>query len=655
MDELDPEETRFISSYFDQSVEKGPASLYDDLKMIEGRYLDPQIIASGGMKQIYSCLDSSTDRRIAKAVLINQENTEAVEDFLREAKITASLQHPNIIPVYDIAKDEKGCPFFTMKVVEGETLSQYRKKVRESYRTVENWSEVLNLFLKISEAVAFAHSKGVLHLDLKPDNIQVSLYGEVLVCDWGLARIKGDTVTDHKTADLMMHETLGQNLTRNGLIQGSLGYIAPEQIDSQFGTKDELTDIYALGSVLYFLITGKAVIEESNFKDYLSQLKKNDYRIPSQITVVPEGIEAICLKAMSLNKSERYQDVKAMIYDVQTYLLGFAPRAEKAGLLKQCRLFYRRNQKSCLTAFVLLTILFIGAFFYTTEIHRSRLQTEAALVEVKKTNDEKTELISWYKNGIMNSATLSYKKSEYATALNILKDLHFPEADRMKIEIYLIQQRLQSAKDVMQGYQSKHFIEKVALFESISREGRYDLMKLLSFDEPKLVPDRMKRVILEYHLREYCDQIQKLELIPKLIMFSSKLAKLNFSYEYRVDGLHVDLSNNPTLRKTNWISLLGEVNHLNLADTGLTNLKKISMLPLETLNLARTVEDNLYNIQWMSLKELDLSGINLARLDYIKNMKSLRKVILPKGLPDSQLKYIPSNTMIEFEGESVLE
>ena len=337
----------------------------------------------------------------------------------------------------------------------------------------------------------------MLHLDLKPDNIQVSQYGEVLVCDWGLARIKAESIEDESFADYMLHETMGANLTLNGYIKGSPGFIAPEQIDPELGEKDEQTDVFSLGCVMYDLITGHAAVDKNNFKDYLQALKEKDYRLPSKVIEVPEGIEAICMKAMSFDKADRYLSVQKMKEDIQVFLLGFAPSAEKAGLWKQSQLFYKRNRKACRTAAVFMGALLASGLFYTQEINRSRKATELALSEVQKTNEEKSELITWYKNGIMNSAMIAYRKRNYVTAMNILKDLHFPQALKLKAEILIIQKQLDAAYQFAMDLKSKALLERIDYVRSFKdSEGVYDMEKMIVTKQPKIISDKHMHMIL---------------------------------------------------------------------------------------------------------------------------------------------------------------
>ena len=182
--------------------------ILDDFLTTEDRYQESKIVDQGGMKKIIKTTDSLTSRSVAKALLIDYEDEDKVERFLKEARLTAALEHPNIIPVYDIGFDEKEGPYFIMKLVGGRNFATILKSLSsknsaESPASSESFSlqDLMDIFLKICDAVAYAHSKGIVHLDLKPENIQIGEYGEVLVCDWGLAKIldEPDQITETAT------------------------------------------------------------------------------------------------------------------------------------------------------------------------------------------------------------------------------------------------------------------------------------------------------------------------------------------------------------------------------------------------------------------------------------------------------------------------
>ncbi|MCM8530448.1 MAG: serine/threonine protein kinase, partial [Lentisphaeraceae bacterium] len=253
--DLNSEQKVYFTDLFEQSTDESLHSLSDELESIDKRYLQTKHLASGGMKDIYICKDNVTNRLIAKAVLKGDKSKTAIEDFLREARLTAYLQHPNIMPVYDMGKESDGSPFFTMKLIEGQTLSDFILTSPNTKLLNDN----LRIFLKICEAIAYAHSKSILHLDIKPDNIQVSSFGNVIVSDWGIAKIIKTKVTEAELESYMLNENLGEQGTLNGYIKGTPGYLAPEQVSKDFGKKDERTDVYALGALLYFILTGKSM------------------------------------------------------------------------------------------------------------------------------------------------------------------------------------------------------------------------------------------------------------------------------------------------------------------------------------------------------------------------------------------------------------
>jgi serine/threonine protein kinase len=163
----------------------------DEILQLDQRYSGEVPLNQGGMKMILQCRDELTDRPIAKAIMQEISSNDAVDDFIAEARLTASLEHPNIVPVHDLGLTPEGEPFFTMKLLSGENLQQILKGLRQQDKIyIENYplEVLLEIFIKVCDAMAYAHSKNILHLDLKPANIQVDDYGQVLVCDWGLAK-----------------------------------------------------------------------------------------------------------------------------------------------------------------------------------------------------------------------------------------------------------------------------------------------------------------------------------------------------------------------------------------------------------------------------------------------------------------------------------
>ena len=190
-------------------------------KTIEQRYTNEAFVGSGGMKIIQSEFDSYCQRSVARAALKNSDKS--AETFINEARILARLEHSNIVPLYDLGLDENDLPYFTMRLLGGKNLQEIldeQSSTNQKTESLFSQQQLLEVFLKVCDAVSYAHTKGVLHLDLKPDNIQIDQFGEVLVCDWGLARIVDDLAnpaSSESSRDLNLENSV------DGKIKGTPG------------------------------------------------------------------------------------------------------------------------------------------------------------------------------------------------------------------------------------------------------------------------------------------------------------------------------------------------------------------------------------------------------------------------------------------------
>ena len=170
---LDQEEIDFLGSLYDEIEVEQYKTVEEEIRDIESRYTSREFLAEGGLKVIETAVDIVTGREVALAIPRDSNDTILREKFFREARLTASLQHPNIVPVYDLGLDNIDQPYFAMKLIKGETLHELNKKGHLGL------SEKLSIFMKVCDAMSYAHSQGIIHLDLKPDNIQISSFGEV--------------------------------------------------------------------------------------------------------------------------------------------------------------------------------------------------------------------------------------------------------------------------------------------------------------------------------------------------------------------------------------------------------------------------------------------------------------------------------------------
>ena len=322
------------------------------------------------MKTIIRATDRLTCRQIAIAKMKTEEySITDLKMFLHEARILARLNHPNIVPIHDIGIDENNQPYFTMKLLSGESLGVILDKIRcneEDYVERYPLPRLLEIFLKVCDATSFAHSRNVVHRDLKPDNVQVGEFGEVLLCDWGLA--KDINLPNQSTQEIKISEIL-ERQTLNGTIKGTPGYMAPEQVDND-SEITEKTDIYALGCMLYSILTLEKSIDCSDLDTLVDSITTGDI-IPPNLRVssnVPKALEAVTLKAMSVQPDDRYDTPNEIADEVKSYLDGFATDAQNADFKTQIFLLIKRNKTTCVLIVISFLIITSLASYFLIEL-----------------------------------------------------------------------------------------------------------------------------------------------------------------------------------------------------------------------------------------------------------------------------------------------
>ena len=284
------------------------------------RYRLIERVGSGGMGTVYLAEDSVLGRRVAlKIIDLPELRADLSARLLREAQILARLEHPGIVPVHDAGTLADGRVFYAMKFVEGERLDILAKRI-------EAIPDRLRIFQRICEAVAFAHAHGILHRDLKPENIMVGPFGEVLVMDWGVAKIlREDSGPRENHAGIPTESSHSAPTetkplkTAHGTVLGTAGYMAPEQARGEIDGLDERADIYSLGAILRFLLSGKQ--PKAGEEERLNRLNNESAPLAAAGSA-PKAVAAISQKAMAEDRASRYASVSDVANDVARYLDG---------------------------------------------------------------------------------------------------------------------------------------------------------------------------------------------------------------------------------------------------------------------------------------------------------------------------------------------
>jgi eukaryotic-like serine/threonine-protein kinase len=299
------------------------------------RYNVVRYLARGGMGTVWLAEDMVLKRRVALKVLDLVSADDLGARLLQEARILASLEHPGIIPVHDAGTLPDGRTFYCMKYVEGQTLAQHI--------TNKGLADRLRLLERIAEPLDFAHARGVIHRDLKPENVMIGAFGEVLVMDWGLAKARTNDLKPAENSTIPQPWQTGLRVTGQGGLLGTLGYMSPEQARGD-PKADHRTDIFSLGAILWFMLTGSAPGEQV-----------------APASSVPRRLRAICEKAMAADPQARYQSAREITTDIARYLNGEPVSAYRESLLERgSRLVARHRTAVILVAvYLLMRVLFI--------------------------------------------------------------------------------------------------------------------------------------------------------------------------------------------------------------------------------------------------------------------------------------------------------
>jgi serine/threonine protein kinase len=285
------------------------------------KYTDFKPLKTGGKARLVSCKDTNLGRRVLLKMLRPELSEDRIElrRLIREARITAQLQHPATVPLYEIGQTDEGEWFFAMKNIEGSTLFDIILGLANRDQNIEarfGLNRLLAILTQVGDALAYAHVRGVIHRDIKPENIIVGTFGEVTLIDWGVAKVWG-----------MSDDGEANTIDSRG---GTPLYMSPEQVSGS-RLVDERTDVYSLGVVMYEMLAQKEPFRGQNLEETFNNILNEQPQPPREAAphrFIPAPLELICLKAMSKNPEDRYQKMQDMMNDVQAFISASLMRGD---------------------------------------------------------------------------------------------------------------------------------------------------------------------------------------------------------------------------------------------------------------------------------------------------------------------------------------
>ena len=686
----------FLKGFFEKSVNQtidplDESELIQSIREINERYLNGKEIDEGGMKKIKAYEDSLSGRTIAIASMKDCKKASDIDNFIREARLTAMLEHPNIVPLYDLNLDKDGLPYFSMKLLGGENLKSVISKLNSaetSYLEKFSLRDRLEIFLKITDAISYAHSKGIVHLDLKPANIHLNEFGEVLVCDWGLAR-ELDTAGNCETLELdssELHKPSVQ-ISLDKKLKGTPGYMAPEQINPALGKRTEQTDIFSLGALLYALLTFQEAFDNDTIDDVLKNTLTGNFPLPKEVdSSLPSALNAIILKSMAPDPDNRYDDVSSLSRDIRSWLGGYATQAENANFFQQILLVFKRHKMASLYSLLFLVFSSLLILFSFDKIKeeknaaqkaelaekRSRQVAENSQQDLQKTlNDLKIESAKRQSISIKASANLyktaiqALKQNQFTRSMALINDAlalnsQHHEALLARGLLHLGNLRFTDANTDLQSYPKPHDIAPLinlsthySQFTAGNTKLNLEQISALFVDIKKIDPkhtQKLKSMIIKIITQSYSlgFRVQ----FARYHIFSQSSLNKNFNWQQQGETYALDISSNPSLQDIAVLENL-PITELNLSRSKVRDISFLKRLPLEKLNLSFTHVTELSPMRSIPLKEINLkgshvtklSGLNFTALEIIHlnnlilNLSSLlkapqlREVHLPKNYP----------------------
>ena len=483
-----------------------------DNRSTYGRFELLRRLGKGGQGEVWLAIDPTLGREVAlKIIPPNLHHSELVIAKLRlEAEVTGRLEHPNIVPIYEAGRDTRQLPFYVMRVFREDNLQVAIERFNRSDRPESGLRDLLGRFVDVCDAVAYAHSRGVIHRDLKPQNVVLGEFGETLVVDWGVAKVIGQTEPQKTETELthQKHEDDGLFRTQAGDIFGTVEYMSPEQAEGRIADVGFASDQYSLGAILYCLLTGQAPIgaeikptrrtasnrnhvlrqttaANANLVDETWPANPSPPRLPFQELLrrairgefirprtldsqVPVTLEAICLKAMALNGVDRYPSVLELVQDVKCWLNDETVLACRDSIQVRARRWIKRHRAA--SAAIAMTFIAGAVFGIVQWRHSTKLNAQKVIASKEAAGRQKaltfavesleaqTELIR-DENLLRHPQMLSLRLRLLQHAMNSYEKWATPDVDTRELVVRVATQLLQVAESVEETIPELQFLQ----------------------------------------------------------------------------------------------------------------------------------------------------------------------------------------------------
>jgi serine/threonine protein kinase len=661
------------------------------------KYKFIELLGKGGMGTISLNQNIKSQRKVAIKTL-NPElanNKEAIRRFTEEAQITAQLEHPNIIPVYEFGLNDDGVLFYSMKHVNGTTLKEILRLTRERNEIILekfNLIELLTIFTKVCDAMASACAKGVLHRDLKPENIMLGEFGEVLVVDWGLAKVFKteeqkslfDDSQQSREIDCFVKENIESlrsindiDSTMDNCLMGTTQFMSPERI---LGASDESGEVYALGVVLYNILALEGMFAGDSIEEMVKNISEGSFMplnayqdLPHQQSGrVPPALSAVVEKATMKNPADRYVSVNTLKNDIESFIQGYATQAEEASFWTLIILGLKRNRKLgfFVTAFLVVTIFVSG--YMTLDLHyksglarkasdyANMVKAEAIVKEslaTEKGEELKQKIIQLkeqapilFENAKVLMSSLNFVQAwqniNYAIELTPLSNYYLLkgriELTLLRVKAAAISLEIASQDKVLKDEVMPYLVRAQLLCKI--RGNREDYISLHKFFLDRNNTSEALFVLKYFQKYENYDQLL-------LKCWQQRLRNAGFNFLDSVDNYSVhegrfNLEIND--RSVNDLSILKgmSINNLSIEGCRISSIEFLKGMKLQGLKLVNTEVQDIAPLEGVKLSHLSLKGNRIRSVRHLMNMTLLSLDLSGTLVQDLRpLKNMPLNTL----------